>query len=123
MLTIRTSQINALSEPMLQRFEQRMTDHLKRCFRRECAQFNDEDFLLLIRDGVARARRYRIETEREVAKYIDLMLVFSRNFDRYPKAAEVLLDEHLSAKSKIALLYAIFNDLTENRPQQTAPEA
>lgn len=109
MLALRQQQIDALAEARLVDFETRMHAHVCRCFEAATRTMSDGDIRDVIRQGVARAQSYGIGSERGVCKYINLMFVFGRNFDRDPRlpwAFEILdgARVHRDA-STIELLY------------------
>jgi len=91
MLVMRTAQLEALRASAQQRFEERLMAHLGRIFPRPCAVLGEAGLRHLCRDGIARARTYGLRSERDLCKYLSLMLVFGHNFDReQPWAAEIL---------------------------------
>lgn len=93
MLRIRQTQVDALAQAQMRNFEQWMLVHLMKFFPQPCQKMGEAKALETIRHGVKRARSYGIRTQRDVCKYIDLMIVFGRDFDldtRYSWAAEVL---------------------------------
>jgi hypothetical protein len=81
MLTIRLAQFAVFSQVEVQRFEEWMLVHLKKFFPRECAALGDQKLLEMVRYGIRRAAGYGIKVKRDVCKYIDLMIVFGRDFD------------------------------------------
>jgi hypothetical protein len=81
-MIIRREQIDAMMASNIERFANRMIEHLRRCFRRECASMTESDLRQEIRLGIERARGYGFETELEICKYIDLMFIFERDFDQ-----------------------------------------
>ena len=116
MLSMRPNQMKVLAQHTTRNFERRAMEHLRRCFPEQSKALGEQGLLELIRDGISRTESYAIDTEREVVKYIDLMVVFGREFDthpRYPEARRILTDEDLTARSKVEKLYAYFNDVPE----------
>ncbi len=76
-------------------FEDRMVVHLNKFFPEQCEALGEPGTREEIRNGIDRAARYGIETERDVCKYIDLMFAFGRDFDTNPElpwAARILND-------------------------------
>src|SRR5580693_7918942 len=83
-MMIRTEQMATLSTAATDAFELDVLAHLKRCFPAECAQAGDASMREAIRYGWERARRYGITSSREVCTFIDVMMVFGRDFDIDP---------------------------------------
>jgi hypothetical protein len=81
MLTIRRAQIAILSQLEVQKFEEWMLVHLKKFFPRQCAAAGDRRLREMVQHGIQRAAAYGITARRDVCKYIDLMIVFGRDFD------------------------------------------
>lgn len=107
MLIVRDEQLESLSSAMLRSFERRMAEHLWHYFPEECRRAGDERVRAAIRQGVARAARYGIVSELDVARYIDLSVVLGLDFDsgrRHPWAKEILNRPDLNAGGKMALL-------------------
>jgi hypothetical protein len=81
MLTIRREQLTVFSELEVRRFEDWTLAHLKSFFPRECTALGDRRLRETVQYGITRARTHGITSRRDVVKYIDLMVVFGRNFD------------------------------------------
>lgn len=62
-----------------------MVAHLKRYFPDRCAHLSDEDVRESIRYGIERANAYEICIEQDVSRYINLMYILGRDFDRDPE--------------------------------------
>ena len=93
MLTIRTQQMAVFARAETKKFEDRVLIHLEKFFPAQCKALGESKLREMIRYGIKRAAAYGIATEREVYKYVDLMLVFGRDFDtdkRWPWAGEIL---------------------------------
>jgi hypothetical protein len=93
MLTIREAQLAILSTVEVEKFERWMVVHLKKFFPKQCAVAGDSRLSEMIQYGIEWAGRYGITARRDVCKYIDLMLVFGRDFDtdrRNRWASEIL---------------------------------
>ena len=98
MLIIRQDQMDILRQEARKGFENRMLAHLTRYFSEACARMGEGETRDLIRYGIERANHYGIEAERDVCKYIDVMVVLGRDFDvdeTFPWAAEILTDDTL----------------------------
>ena len=83
-MVIRRRQMAMFSGTALQSFEDRVSAHLDRCFPVQCKLLGEPGVRETIRYGIERASTYGIKAEREVCKYIDLMVVFGRDFDCDP---------------------------------------
>src|SRR5215472_3275189 len=93
MLTIRALQLDVLSEPQIKRFEDRMLSHLRNSFPQQSELLGELRLREMIRQGVKRAGVYGITTERDVCKYVDLMMVWGTDFDqdqKLPWAGQIL---------------------------------
>ncbi len=109
MLRIRKQQNDALAEATRRSFEDRMVVHLKKCFPEHFKAIEEDGARALIRHGIERAGEYGIVAERDVCKYIDLMVIHGPDFDtddRYPWAGEILNDQAIkSPTDRIERLY------------------
>ena len=117
MLVIRSEQIKVFSNTMLRSFEERMLTHILKCFPKKYNALGQEAVVKLIHQGIKRAETYNIHTERNVAEFIDLMIVFGSDFDTddaYPAAKKILKNADFSGQEKIDALYAMFNDIPES---------
>ena len=107
LLAMRQAQIAAFSRAELQKFEERMIAHLKQFFPKQCGALPEPQLLQLIQHGIKRASGYKITSERDVCKFIDLMIVFGRDFDadkKLPWAGRILKNRN-SAAFRIQSLY------------------
>ena len=85
MLTIRKEQL-AVFGPLGQKaFEDRVVAHLKKVFPAQSEALGVPKVRETIQYGTQRAAAYRIISERDVCKYIDLMVLYGRDFDKDPK--------------------------------------
>jgi hypothetical protein len=93
MLTIRQEQFAAFSQAELRKFEEWTMVHAKKFFPRHCQKLGDPQLRELIRYGMKRSVAHGFIAKNDVCKYIDLMVVFGRDFEadnRYPWAREIL---------------------------------
>ena len=105
-MVIRQAQMRALSNNASRTFEDRMVVHLNKSFPNECRELGEPEVREWIRYGIQRASEYRITAQRDVCKYIDLMFVFGRDFDRDPWASSILNDRALrDPTTKLETLY------------------
>src|SRR5581483_4821649 len=85
MLAVRAEQMALFSAAAEKQFEDWMVVHLNKFFAQKCSSLGEERLRELIRYGIRRASSYRVTIRREVCKYIDVMLVLGRDFDKDPK--------------------------------------
>jgi hypothetical protein len=107
MLTIRKQQMAAFERAESKKFEDRMVIHLKKFFPGQCAALGESKLPETIRYGIKRAAAYGVTAERDVNRYIDLMIVFGRDFDtdqRFSWAGKILRARKHPA-AKIQALY------------------
>lgn len=81
MLTIRKEQMQALRRVTIQEFEKDMLQHLMQFFPDESAAMGDKALRAHIRHAIARAKEYGVTSERDLCKYLNLTMVYGRNFD------------------------------------------
>lgn len=109
MLAIREEQMGVLEQAVLRDFEDRMVVHLQRFFPQQYAALGNDGICETIQYGIERAKSYGVVDERDVCKYIDLMIVFGRDFDTSPKtpwAGRILNIESLTdPTSKVERLW------------------
>ncbi|WP_143101716.1 hypothetical protein [Stigmatella aurantiaca] len=105
MLKITSLQIKTLSRFQLKFFEEKTLSRLSEFFI-QCRNWEEARGRQLIHKGIERAAKYRITRERDVAKYIGLMVALDENFDTLSPYSTVLLDATLDGASKMAALYA-----------------
>lgn len=101
-MMIRQQQLTAFSDMSLSRFVERVAAHLHRCFPDECQALGPDGVQNTIQYGIERARAHGIKLERDVCKYIDLMIAFGRDFDRNPYvpwASRILEDDRIKDPS------------------------
>ncbi len=81
MLTVRQAQFAIFSQLEVRKFEEWMLAHLKKFFPGKCAAAGGQRLLEMVQYGIQRAAVHGITAKRDVCKYIDLMIVFGRDFD------------------------------------------
>ena len=93
MITIRKRQMAVFAEVETQKFVDRMVIHLKKFFPKQCEAMGEPQLRDTIQYGIKRAATYGIAAKSDVYKYVDLMVVFGRDFDtdkRFAWAGEIL---------------------------------
>ena len=97
-MVIRQEQMSAFQEDANADFENRMVVHLNKCFPAECQALQEAGVRKTIRYGIDQAAKYDVKAERDVCKYIDVMMVYGRDFDTredLPWAPRILNDQVL----------------------------
>jgi hypothetical protein len=109
MLTLRKEQLAAFGPLGKKVFEDRVLTHLNKIFPEQTKSLAEPKLRETIQYGTQRAASYRITSERDVCKYIDLMLLYGRDFDKDPNlpwAQSVLQNRAINdPTSKIERLY------------------
>jgi hypothetical protein len=80
-LKIRQAQFAVFSQAEVHKFEQWMLVHLKRFFPSQCTAAGEPRLQEMVQYGIQRAAVHGVTAKRDVCKYIDLMIVFGRDFD------------------------------------------
>lgn len=97
MFKIRREQKVAFREQALRDFEDRVVGHVERCFPERREVLGEGGVREVIRLGLERAAMHGIVAERDVCKFVDLMLVFGIDFDRRCAWAREVLGENADA--------------------------
>ena len=85
MLTIRKEQTQVFNRVTMQVFEKDMVRHLMRFFPDEAAAMGNKELRAHIRHAIARAKGYGVSSERDLCKYLNLTMVYGRDFDTDPE--------------------------------------
>jgi hypothetical protein len=103
MLTIRDAQMKVFGQLMQRQFEARMLQRLRSAYAACLGQRSDHDILSLIRDGIARSERFEVVRERDVARFIEYMVIYGADFDQSQAwAAEILSTPGINGAQKMA---------------------
>jgi hypothetical protein len=106
MLKLSRKQMETFSHAALMRFETQMLTHLRRFFPESYQALGDDGARELIHLGLQRTASHHLVAERDVCKYINLMVVLGRDFDhRVPWAREILNDHTTLPPEKLRRLY------------------
>jgi len=109
MWTIRQKQIDAFRKDAVQRFENRMIEHIAKFFPKQSEALGESTVRETIRLGVKQSAEFGIVTERDVCLYIDLMMIFGLDLERsdaLPCASRILRDmANNYPANKIDVLY------------------
>jgi hypothetical protein len=103
MLVIRRAQLEALNRPFLDAFKARVAEDLRRRY----PEMGEKGIGALIEEGIAKGRRYDIQSEAAVAGLIELMAEHGAEFETGPGwewAAEVLADPTRPGDARLSRL-------------------
>jgi len=90
-MIVRKQQVSAFQQSALEAYEDRVSQHLEVCFPKWFEDMGAHGARGFIREGIATAGEYGITEERDVCKFIDLMVVFGKEFARaQPWASSIL---------------------------------
>jgi hypothetical protein len=121
MFAVRKEQLAVFGPLGKKAFEDRAIAHLKRVFSEQSEALGEPKLREFIQYGTQRAAAYHVISECDVCKYIDLMILYGRDFDKdpnHPWAQSVLQNQAIrNPSSKIARLYKAAKK-QENRAQQ-----
>lgn len=122
MLTIRKEQLAVFGPVGKKIFEDKVLAHLKKVFPEKYEALGEPKLRETIQYGTQRATSYRITSERDVCKYIDLMILYGRDFDKDPAhtwAQSILQNQAIrNPTAKIERLYKAAQK-QENKRQVT----
>jgi len=93
MLTIRREQTAVFIQAGAKKFEDWMVVHLSKFFSERSQSLGEMKLRKMIQYGIKRAETHGITGQRDVCKYIDLMMVFGPDLDtdqKYPWAREIV---------------------------------
>ena len=94
MLVVRDEQMLVFELSLFRRW---VTDHLRRFFPAQCERLGTKTLSERIDFGISRARNHGFKAERDICRYLDIMLVFGPTFDRdLPWAKEILEDSRFA---------------------------
>lgn len=105
MIQIQEAQMDAFTRRAEDNFAQRMKEHVLKYFPGPAAGLGTDGVGRVIRLGMRRAKERGITTERDVSRYIDIMVVLGENYDQEPWARE-LLDGPLGGSTRMNMVFA-----------------
>jgi hypothetical protein len=103
-LVIRHAQMDALARSAMEPFVENVIAHLRRVWPEECAAMGDEGLEAFVARGMAKCERYGIETEYDVGRFCDLMLLLTPDFDEDPNipwAQDILTSPGFDGRVKV----------------------
>lgn len=109
MLQIQSETLQALTERRRVEFVERLVRHLRECFPERCLGIDDLGMGEFISAAIHKAEANGMVTEREVARFVDLMVAFHPNFDRDPAmpwVGPILADRQRPARARLDRLFA-----------------
>lgn len=104
MLVIRHAQMDALARSAMEPFVENVIAHLRRVWPEECAAMGEEGLEAFVARGMAKCERYGIETEYDVGRFCDLMLLLTPDFDEDPNipwAQDILTSPGFDGRVKV----------------------
>lgn len=104
-LRLRPEQMEAFAQAARKRFEDRMVRSIRRLFPEVWKKAGEERTRARIRFGIERAARHGIEEDRDVRRYIHLMLRCGDDFDSTAWAREILAEKDAEPNDKMADLW------------------
>jgi hypothetical protein len=110
--------MSAFSACMVQEFENRMVAHLRAAYPLESGILSEADLRNSIRNGLAKAQRYGIDSETDVRRYLECMMLWGRDFDtdgQRPWAARILGAASLAGREKMDAIVLTSRVETEKR--------
>jgi hypothetical protein len=97
MFRLKRAQWDAFERAEVERFEEEMVAHLRRHFAQECLRMGDEALREFVAEGIERAERVGIVTERSVCKVLNVAICFGSDFiDQEPWAISILKDDTIT---------------------------
>jgi hypothetical protein len=125
MLIIREPQMAALSEDLIRRFEDRAFDHVQRYFPQQCDAIGESATRYYVAEGIHRARRYGLESEYDLLRFLNLTFAFGSDFESRPEHAwmlEFLNDSQLWPTARMdALMAAVLEPPEAPAPVEEHP--
>jgi hypothetical protein len=104
-LIIRDAQMAVFAQRDKEMYVDRMTAYLQSKYSKQCEPLGEEGTKDLVKYGIQRAANYGINTEIAVREYLEIMMMYGRDFDIDPKhewATRILSDpgfEHGKARA------------------------
>jgi hypothetical protein len=110
-MMIRRDQMHVLGKYMRRQFEDRMTKHLRDNFPAETQALDDPNLRKLVVSGIGRAESYDIESEDDIQRYLEYVMVLSHDFDTNPKsswARRILLRRDIDGTQKMSRIDNVY---------------
>ncbi len=84
-MVLRLGQLEMFATAAAESFETRLVKHVAKYFGDRYEVLSERGARDLVREGIKRAAVYKITRERDVCKFVDIMLVHGRYFDSDPE--------------------------------------
>ncbi len=111
MFVIRKEQRRSLSQPLQQRFVERLRLYLREHFANWVDKLQEEELRAWVQRSLAKSLHYGVHFEPEAAQLILLFLLLGQNADQsLPWVKEVLADAELEAVGKVRRLIALSHE-------------
>ncbi len=91
MFTIRKEQIDALRVPALESIVKRLMNHLIEHFPDPCVSMKKADLREMVCRGIEKAESFDFTSERDVCKYLSIVVCFGPDFDQEQNWATSIL--------------------------------
>src|SRR5579883_3075332 len=103
MFIVRKEQAEAYRVPMLEDFEARAAQYLRKCLAKTTARYTDQQLRQRVRECLPRARRYGLTSEAGVVCFAAATFLLEEDFDdrrRFLPAQIILRSPKLDPKAK-----------------------
>ncbi len=110
LLSLSASQLQSCSDAIDQDLVKIIYWHLRNYHAKSVQYLEKEVLEERITKCITKARRYSLNTIADIAGFVALMFELAPNFDEHPSFARVLLDDRLSAESKMKKLSEVITD-------------
>jgi hypothetical protein len=107
MFTIRKEQVAVLSKVEARTIESRQLSHIRETYPKKVDALGEDKIREIIRDAPKRATKYGFKGDPHVLKYVEVMVLWGRDFDADPQlpwAAQILRKRKKPAV-KLSTLY------------------
>lgn len=122
MLIIKKEQMEIFKTLLTQEFENKMLHHLSSVFPEQTIDLDDKELLQLIQTGINKSKKYAIEMESDICRYLESSVLHGWDFDENPNTAwagEILQDQSISAREKMDKIAQVETDNSDQELKQT----
>lgn len=106
MLIIRDAQMQVFAQVGLQQFTKRMVDRAQKLWPEVCQRIGEPATSEMVDSAVKRAFHYKLTTEYDVARYLDLVFAFENpEFDRTDWASKILKQLSVNPRRRMNILW------------------
>jgi hypothetical protein len=100
-MIIKNKQLEILNALSMEKFEHKMLDYLRDSYHEGPGEFDIQENKDLIREGMSAAKKFDIDHERGIAKFIDLMMREGKDFYVSEKWRPILEDGTLFPEDRL----------------------